>query len=165
MDARRQDLTNSIGLLILRLGFGVYMACHGWMKVKMVFNGQFEMMGDPIGLGPHLSLILVAFAEFVCALLVVFGVATRFAAAPVVFAMGVAAFVAHGSDPWTMGAGASKQPALMFLAAFAALIFTGPGKLSFDGLMWGRVLAWRAKRKLMSKGAQQAQAKASAAMK
>ncbi len=136
MEARRQDLTNSIGLLVLRLGFGGYMAMHGWGKLQMVLAGDFDQFGDPIGLGSSTSLVLVMLAEFVCSLLVMIGFATRIAAAPIVFAMAVAALVVHANDPWTMGPGASKEPALLFLAAFLTLIFTGAGKLSVDGLIW-----------------------------
>jgi putative oxidoreductase len=146
LDEPRRDLT-SIGLLILRLGLGGCLAAHGWAKVQMVMGGEFEAFGDPIGLGSTASLLLVTFAEFVCSLLVLAGLATRVAAVPVVITMGVAAFVAHGGDPWTMGRGAelfmsgaaqswaSKQPALMFLIAFLALIFTGAGRYSVDGLL------------------------------
>ena len=61
--------------------------------------------------------------------------------------MCVAAFVAHGSDPWTMSKAAelffsgaskswaSKQPALMFATVFLALIFTGAGRYSVDALL------------------------------
>lgn len=147
MEPRQPGLVSSIGLLILRLGAGVYLATHGWGKVQMVFAGEFDKMGDPIGLGPTASLILLAGAEFVCALLVALGLGTRLAALPVVFAMGVAAFVAHGSDPWTMGEGArlflegkaefwsSKEPALLYLIPFLALVFTGPGRLSLDAMI------------------------------
>ena len=150
MEARRHDLTNSIGLLILRLGVGGLMLIHGWGKLQMLLAGDFDKFGDPIGLGSTLSLVLVTGAEFLCALLVVIGFATRFAAAAIVFAMAVAAFVAHGSDPWTMGEAArlfmageakswaSKEPALLFLIPFLALIFTGAGRLSIDGLIWPR---------------------------
>jgi putative oxidoreductase len=145
-----EKLTTSIGLLILRLGIAGYLATHGWGKVQMLRAGQFEMFGDPIGLGPRLSLWLVVFAEFICSLLVVVGLGTRFAALPVVFAMGVAAFVAHGRDPWTMETAArlffagqtkmmlSKEPALIFLAGFLALAFTGAGRLSLDALIVAR---------------------------
>lgn len=137
----------SLGLLILRLGTAGYMATHGWGKLQMVLAGQHGMFGDPIGIGPKLSLFLVMFAEFICALLVLIGAATRLAAIPVVITMLVAAFVAHGSDPWTMGKAAelffsgaskswaSKQPALMFGTTFLALIFTGAGQYSVDGLV------------------------------
>ena len=155
MEAKRQDLTNSIGLLILRLGMGGFMATHGWGKLKMIVDGQWEMMGDPIGLGPHLSLIMVMLAEFAAAIFVVIGLGTRVAAALPVFAMFVAAFVIHGSDPLTSSEGAmkffsgeskswaSKEPALLFMFGFLALIFTGAGKFSIDGLIWP---AWRSRR-------------------
>ncbi len=155
MNARGQDLTTSIGLLILRLGAGGYMATHGWGKVQLLFAGNFEQLGDPIGLGNVLSLILATTAEFLCSLLVMLGCATRFAAVPVVLAMGVAGFVVHRNDPWTMGRAVeifmageskfplSKEPAILFLVPFLALIFTGPGRFSIDAWLWPR---WRARR-------------------
>jgi putative oxidoreductase len=150
MEARWKELTNSIGLLILRLGIGGYLLTHGWGKLQMMLAGDFDKFGDPIGLGSGPSLVLVTVAEFFCALLVVFGLATRFAAVPIVVAMAVAAFVAHGSDPWTMGEAArlfmageskswaSREPALLFLIPALALIFTGAGRFSIDGLIWRR---------------------------
>ncbi len=139
MELRRHDLTTSLGLLILRLGIGGYMASHGWGKVQMILNGDFENFADPIGLGKEVSLILVTSAEFLCSGLVMLGLLTRLAAVGPVIAMGVAAFVVHANDPWTMQpAGASKEPALLFLIPFLALIFTGPGRFSLDALIWPR---------------------------
>lgn len=142
------QLSLSIGLLILRVGSGCYMMTAGWGKLQMVLAGEFEKFPDPIGLGSTLSLLAVMFAEFFCALLVVIGCATRLAALPVVFAMGVAAFVAHANDPWTMAEAtrlfqegavkfpASKQGALQFLVPFLTLACTGAGAYSFDA--WWR---------------------------
>ncbi len=156
---RWQDLTNSIGLLILRLGVGGYMASHGWGKLQMLLHGEFDKFGDPIGLGSGASLVLVMTAEFICSLLVIFGFATRLAAVPVVFAMAVAVFVAHANDPWTTEQAfklfmaketqfpASKEPALLYLIPFLALLFTGAGKFSIDGLIWPLWVKWRANRK------------------
>lgn len=155
MEARRQDLTNSIGLLILRLGVGGFMVTHGWGKLQMLWAREFEKFGDPIGIGSALSLTLVMFAELICAGLVAVGFATRFAAAPIVFAMVIAVMVGHNSDPWTMAEGfrkfiaaeaklpLSKEPALLYLFPFLTLIFTGAGRLSIDGLIWPW---WRARR-------------------
>jgi putative oxidoreductase len=144
MEARRQDLMTSLGLLILRLGIGGFLVIHGWDKVQMILAGDFDKFGNPIGLGSAVSLVLTALAEFICALLVMVGFATRLAAMPVVFAMAVAAFKVHAGDPWTMGgAGASKEPAFLYLTPFLALIFTGAGWFSVDGLIWPR---WRARR-------------------
>jgi putative oxidoreductase len=144
MGSTQKDLAGSVGLLILRLGIGGYMLTHGWGKLQMVIAGDFGKFGDPIGLGSGLGLVLVTGAEFFCSLLVMLGCATRIAAGIVVFAMGVAAFVVHGADPWTMGEGArlfladkakswaSREPALLYLVPFLALTFTGAGRYSID---------------------------------
>ena len=142
----QRELFNSVGLLILRLGVGGYLLTHGWGKLQMVIAGA--EFGDPLGLGSRLSLILVTGAEFGCALLVMAGFLTRLAAVPVVCAMAVAVSTAHATDPWTMGEAAkifvagesqfpaSKEPALLYLIPFLALVFTGAGRYSIDGLIW-----------------------------
>lgn len=146
----RQSVPSSLGLLVLRVGFGVYMMIHGWGKLERILDGKFDAFGDPIGIGGTASLFLATFAEFFCALLVILGLGTRFVAVPVVIAMAVAAFVAHGGDPWTMGEGAarftsgpakswaSREPALLFLIAFLALVFTGAGRFSMDHIIASR---------------------------
>ncbi len=146
MEPQKRDFA-SIGLLILRLGVGGYLLTHGWGKLQMLLAGDFAAFGDPIGLGSEASLVLITIAEFLCSLLVMLGLATRFASLPVVIAMAVAAFVAHGADPWTMEKGyelyisgaskswASKEPAFLFLLPFLALAFTGAGKYSLDALI------------------------------
>ena len=150
MGEKNQEMARSIGLLILRVGSGGFMITHGWGKLQMLLAGEFDKFADPIGLGKGMSLALMTFAEFFCALAVMFGFATRFAAAPVVIGMAVAAFVVHRNDPWTMGEGAklfmkgaskswaAKEPAILFLTSFLALIFTGAGKFSIDELLGRR---------------------------
>ena len=147
METERTEMSASIGLLVLRLGIGGYLITHGWGKLQMLLAGGAEKFGDPIGLGSTLSLALVTTSEFLCALLIILGLATRLAAVPVVISMSVAAFVIHARDPWTMEAAAnaffsgasktwfSKEPALLYLIPFLSLVFTGGGKLSLDGLI------------------------------
>lgn len=144
METERRETAASIGLLILRLGVGGYLVTHGLGKVQMLIGGGAAQFGDPVGLGNTLSLALVTLSEFVCALLIIPGLGTRFAAIPVVISMSVAAFVVHAADPWTMetaamaffsGASkswASKEPALLYLIPFLSLAFTGAGKFSLD---------------------------------
>ncbi len=139
MNPKCLEHLNSVGLLILRIGFAGYMMTHGWGKMLMVLRWDFENWGDPIGIGLGPSLVLAALAEFVCSFLVLIGLATRLSAIPVAFTMIVAAFVVHASDPWTMTGGASKEPALLFLTAFLTLIFTGPGRFSADALIEPKV--------------------------
>lgn len=137
-------MAQSIGLLVLRVVAGGFMMTHGWGKVQRVFAGEFDKFADPIGIGTGPSLVAAAGAEFACAALVVIGLFTRLAAIPVAFTMGVAALVVHGNDPWLAGTAAdlfkagkaeswsSKEPALIFAAAFLTLALTGAGRFSVD---------------------------------
>jgi len=150
MQKQPLSASTSLGLLVLRLGAGIYLMTHGWGKVQMVIDGKFEGFPDPIGMGSTLSLVMAALAEFFGSLLVALGLATRLAALSVVFTMAVAAFVIHANDPWTMGEAArlfkagqatswsSKEPALLFALAFLTLVFTGAGQLSLDAWVLGR---------------------------
>jgi putative oxidoreductase len=134
----------SLGLLILRVGIGALMLSHGWGKVQMVMAGEFDKFGDPIGIGSHASLLLVAAAEFIGAICVILGLLTRLAALALVVSMGVAVFFAHRADPWTLDTAVShffsgetrvrisQEPALLYLIPFLALTVAGPGALSFD---------------------------------
>lgn len=124
------NMQRDFGLLFLRVTVGLLLAFgHGWGKVQSVFAGDFEFP-DPLGIGSMASLILAAFAEFLCALLVVVGFKTRWAAIPVVITMLVAAFVFHWADPW-----GRKEFALLYAIPFLTLIFTGAGRYSVDGKM------------------------------
>lgn len=138
MQASRHDLTTSIGLLILRLGFGGYMLTHGWGKLQMLFRGQFDEFPDPLGIGSGLSLTLAVLGEVLFPVLVILGLLTRLSAAPVVITMAVAAFVIHASDPWS-GGSPSKELALLYLIAFLTLIFTGAGRYSLDAVVSPRL--------------------------
>ena len=133
--ARGPGIFGSIGLFILRVGVSSFMLMHGWGKTMKVIDGDFAF-ADPIGIGQETSLVLAAGAEFACAILVMLGLGTRFAAIPLAFTMLVAAFVAHANDPlFSAGPGASKEPALVFGIVYLALIFTGAGWFSADGLI------------------------------
>jgi putative oxidoreductase len=127
-------MNRDLGLLILRVGAGVMMATHGWGKVVDLFSGN-PQFGDPLGIGPVPSLALAAFAEFLCALLVVVGFKVRWTAIPIVITMLVAAFVVHAADGW----GKQEFP-LLYAVAFLTLVFTGAGQYSLDALFGqGRV--------------------------
>ena len=127
-----------IGLLVLRVGIGLMIAIgHGWSKL---FGGGFgppeQLVQGVQKLGfPGFFAWLVALAElggFFLAL----GLLTRPMALALAFNMAVAAFVAHGKDPWFMtGAGAAKEPALLYLVPAFALMLTGAGRYSIDRLI------------------------------
>ncbi len=114
------------GLLLLRLTFGLLMMGHGLGKVQDLIAGK-TAFPDPIGIGSGPSLALAAFAEFFCALAVVLGFKTRWAAIPVVVTMLVAAFIFHAGDGWE-----KQEFPLLYASAFLALVFTGSGRHSLD---------------------------------
>jgi putative oxidoreductase len=73
-----------------------------------------------------MSLGLAIFAEVACAILVMIGFKTRWATIPLMITMLVAAFYAHGSDPFS-----KKELSLTFFTLFLS-INSGPGKYSVD---------------------------------
>ncbi|SEQ81134.1 DoxX family protein [Neolewinella agarilytica] len=122
-----------LGLLVLRLWFGLEMAfMHGLPKLMKIFRGDMTF-ANPIGVGEEFSLILAVFAEFVCGLLIAAGFFTRLACIPYLITMLVAAFLVHGGDPW----GKMAFP-LMYAVAAIVLLLTGPGQYSLDGRLYGK---------------------------
>lgn len=123
---------NSLGLLILRVGFGAALALgHGLPKL-MGFAQQMHSFPDPLGIGSTISLSLVVAAEFLCAIAVALGLLTRLAALPIVIAMAVAFFMVHAGDPF-----AKKELACLFLLAFSTILSCGPGSYSVDNIFRG----------------------------
>ena len=115
-----------LGLLILRVGASILMLTHGYGKFLKLFTDPTDF-GDPIGLGPTISLILAVIGEFVAPLLIIVGYKTKLAAIPSLITMLVAAFIVHASDP--IG---KKEKALLFAICFLAIAITGAGKYSID---------------------------------
>jgi putative oxidoreductase len=125
-------MKTDLGLLLLRVIFGGSMLLgHGLSKLTN-FSEYAERFGDPIGMGPKLSLIATIGTEFFCALAIVVGVMTRLVSLPLVFTMAVAFFLVHADDPFK-----SKELAFLYGNAFLVIAFLGPGKYSVDG-MYGR---------------------------
>lgn len=138
--AKIQENSWDAGALVLRLGFGGMMAIgHGWGKFTKFLNevGSEEgvQFADPLGIGTTLSLAGAASAEFLAAVALMLGLATRLAAIPLVFTMLVAAFLHHGDDPFFMGGGPSKEPAVIYAVAYLAMLIFGPGRFSLDYLI------------------------------
>ncbi len=126
-----KELLNSVGLLILRVGIGGLMVTqHGWEKL-MSFSANSSQFPDPLGVGPVASMALIVLAEFFCSAAIVIGLFTRLAAIPLFVGMIVAALMIHGTDPM-----AKKEMALLYVIPALTLIFTGPGKISADALIF-----------------------------
>lgn len=127
-----RETFTSIGLLLLRVGFGCFMMVHGVQKI-MNYSDMVETFADPLGMGSQLSLIATIGSEVGCSLLLILGLGTRLAAIPLAFTMGVALFVVNADAEWQ-----AKELAAVYLAVYAAIIFTGPGRFSLDRLLLKR---------------------------
>ncbi len=127
-------MSRDLGVLVLRVGIGSMLLGHGVGKMVDLFSGRGDFP-DPLGIGSAFSLFLVAFAEFVCSILVILGIKTRLSAMPNVIAKLVAAFVYHVDDPWER-----KELALLYAVPFLTLVITGGGRFTLDYLL-GRLWA------------------------
>jgi len=114
-------------LFILRVGAAALILTHGIPKLLMLFGGGEIQFLDPVGLGMEISLTLSVFAEVICAVLLILGLASRLAAIPLIINMGVAYFIVHAQDPFQV-----KELALVYLLIFTTLLITGSGKYALD---------------------------------
>ena len=125
------ELQASLSSLFLRLAGGVLMVVlHGWSKYEK-YGDKSASFPDPLGVSSDVSLGLTVFAEVACAILIVVGLCTRWAAFVCAFTMFVAAFVIHGDDPL-----AKQEKALLFLAIYSSITLVGPGRFSLDHLIY-----------------------------
>ena len=123
---------HDIGLLILRLWFGLVMAfAHGLPKLESPekITGFLTSLEVP---APGLMVWVVIAAELLGGILLALGLLTRVAAFGFVVTMLVAAFVAHGDDPFS-----KMEFALAYGVVGLALLITGPGRLSVDHKLFG----------------------------
>lgn len=122
-------VNTGVSLLVLRVfAAGFMLFGHGWGKMVNVVSGNFQF-GDPIGLGPELSLILAALAEGVCSILIILGFYTRLSALILMINMFVAVFFYHfpAGDPF-----GRMELGLLYLVVFTVIFLMGPGKISID---------------------------------
>lgn len=116
----------SLFLLAMRILFGLLLMNHGIQKWSN-FQELSLSFPDPLGVGSAMSLGLAIFAELVCSMAFVAGVLYRLALLPMIFTMGMAFFVIHANDAFSV-----KELAFVYLAVFILMYIAGPGKFSID---------------------------------
>ncbi|AUG02814.1 LysR family transcriptional regulator [Pseudomonas sp. 09C 129] len=122
-DARARDL----GLLFLRVSAGLFLLwVHGLPKL-LDYSAQLQRIEDPFRLGANLTLMLAIFAEVLCPLLIVAGVAVRLACLPILAVLLVALLVVH--PQWSLAEG---QFAWLLLILFSSIFIAGPGRLALN---------------------------------
>lgn len=121
---------SDFGLLILRLFIGLRLIYGSidniisWNKM-MEFSNFLKVNSFP---APTFCAVLSIYVQFSCAVLILIGYKTRFAAFILAINFIVAIVMAHSHD--TIEA---MTPALAMLFISLSLLFTGAGKWSFDG--------------------------------
>ncbi|MEX0703203.1 MAG: DoxX family protein [Planctomycetales bacterium] len=146
----RNPLLTDVALLLLRLVVGVVFIYHGGQKLfgKPWFDGMGMAGFTDILRGlqipnPVLMAWLAAISEFAGGTLVLIGFFTRLAAIPLIVTMGMAIYHVHpdqfsGKDgmefPLTLG------------VVLVAILLSGPGRFSFDRLVWPTLQRRRAQR-------------------
>ncbi|MEP6675525.1 MAG: DoxX family protein [Ferruginibacter sp.] len=121
-------------MFVLRVGFGVLIANHGYDKLQ-----HFEMYKTQfinfMGMGQSVSLSLVIFAELGCGILLVLGFATRLASIPLIITMLVALTKVHNWQVFDFKAANNGEMPCLYLLAFIVILCAGPGKASVDGMI------------------------------
>jgi putative oxidoreductase len=137
-------------LLTLRVLLGATLFLnHGREKLTNFSEMAHLFQMDPLHIGVYPTLAYAAFADGICSLLVILGLATRAATFFIVVNLSVVFFVMeHGLSfsAWhsVLGPGMQGPPpghaelVLVYLAGFVALLIAGAGNLSVDRrLSWG----------------------------
>jgi putative oxidoreductase len=112
-----------VALLFLRVTASVLvLLVHGLPKA-IHYTSQLEAIEDPLHFGKTLTLGFAIFAEVVCPLLMIAGIATRLAALPIMLVCVIALGLVHRE--WTLDQG---QFAWMLLIMFGTIAIAGAGR-------------------------------------
>ena len=125
-----QSTQVDVVLLILRIGVAALMLTHGIPKLQMLLAGGEIQFPGVMGLSPAISLGLAVFAEVIASILILFGLATRLAAIPLIITMMVAVFMIHTNDPFAI-----KELGLLYIFLYIPLLILGSGKFSLDAVI------------------------------
>ena len=126
----RDSATTDIAFIIARVGIAALMLTHGVPKLVMLFSEQAIQFPPVFGMSSKVSLALTVFAEFLCSLFLLVGLATRLASIISSITMLVAALYIHAADPFLV-----KEMSLHFLLVYLVLIVAGIGRYSIDYLL------------------------------
>ena len=132
----------AMGLLVVRLIFGIGIILHGWDKVA---NGGPFQWAD--GFGPPLSDIrpglraMATFTEIGTRMAMILGLFTPLAMLGLAITMTVALVQGHRGEPY-VSLDRPYKPTYEAVAHYGivalGLLLTGPGKVSLDYLLFGR---------------------------
>ncbi|RKE35703.1 putative oxidoreductase [Paraburkholderia sp. BL23I1N1] len=115
--------TADAALLFLRLAASVLvLIVHGLPKA-MHYSSQLAAIEDPLHVGKTFTLCFAIFAEVLCPVLMIVGIATRLAALPIIVITLMALTLVH--PEWTLD---QAQFAWMLLILFGTIVIGGAGR-------------------------------------
>lgn len=140
MNNRFQFLTaggihTDAGLLLLRVTIaGSLLLKHGWEKV-FTFSSMAQHFPDPIHAGPVPTLVIAMIGDFVCSLLVIFGLGTRWAALYSFLNLFAAWAFVHRFAFLNKQQGGHGELIVLYLGVMMTLFLTGAGRYSLDEVL------------------------------
>lgn len=121
-------------LLITRVVVAFLMLNHGMGKLSKLTGPEPIAFADPLGMGETVSLALTVFAEVICSVFLLFGLATKIATLPLIITMLTAVFVVHLHDPFS-----KKELGLFYLLIYLIILVASPGKYSIDNWIYKKL--------------------------
>ena len=117
-------------LLVMRVGFGLSLFLkHGFEKLTG-YSHMVSHFPNPLGIGPHAGLAYALLADGICSVLVMLGLATRWAALVIVVNLAVVFTLVHHMAFFGSG---HVELVVVYLVGFLAILIAGPGHYSLDG--------------------------------
>jgi putative oxidoreductase len=134
----KNGVYSSVGILILRICAGLSLFLKHGLEKLTGYSTMVSHFPDPIHIGAHASLAFALLSDGICSILVVLGLATRPATAIITVNLLTAFFLVHHAAFFS---NAHLEIVWVYIAVFAALFFTGPGRFSIDAYLTRKVTA------------------------
>ncbi len=132
-----RGLNVDLGILLIRVILGALMAFYGYEKLihfkELAASDFWAKTVSFLGMKGSVPLALTVFAEFVCSLLLIAGLFTRFSVIVLAFCMAYIFLVVFpGNIISKSDNGYEINSAFTYFIIYIGLLFTGPGKYSLD---------------------------------
>lgn len=125
-----------LGLLVLRIVFGITMMCHGWNKISSGLNGTSNWFAS-IGMKwPKLQAPLAAYSELLAGALMALGLLTGVSTTLFIALMIVAIMTVHAKVGFFIFLpNGGWEYCASIIGVAVALSLAGPGKYSLDNFL------------------------------
>jgi putative oxidoreductase len=125
------------GLALLRVWTGATLFLrHGWEKQPAHWAQFMAHFPNPIGIGSHPSFLIAFFSDFVCGILLIVGLGTRWAALYCFANIFAAWAFVHHFAFWGKGPQSDHgELMVLYLGALLTIVIAGPGAACIDRLL------------------------------